>query len=121
MSTTAATRTVANVIAGEERGAVSGATFEKLDPASGEVLSLVARSGAEHVAAVVAAETGKSPSEAAGETGGAIEMGYFVAGEGRRLYGRTTTSAMPNRTVMTTRRPVGVAALIVSFNTPLPN
>src|SRR5436309_13786951 len=51
----------------------------------------------------------------------AYEMGFFVAGEGRRLYGRTTTSAMPNRTVMATRRPVGVAALIVSFNTPLPN
>jgi alpha-ketoglutaric semialdehyde dehydrogenase len=48
-------------------------------------------------------------------------MGFFVAGEGRRLYGRTTTSSMPNRTVMATRRPVGVAALIVSFNTPLPN
>jgi aldehyde dehydrogenase (NAD+) len=48
-------------------------------------------------------------------------MGFFVAGEGRRLYGRTTTSAMQNRTVMATRRPVGVAALIVSFNTPLPN
>jgi aldehyde dehydrogenase (NAD+) len=48
-------------------------------------------------------------------------MGFFVAGEGRRLYGRTTTSAMPNRTVMATRRPIGVAALIVSFNTPFPN
>jgi len=44
-----------------------------------------------------------------------------LAGEGRRLYGRTTTSAMPNRTVMAIRRPVGVAGLIVSFNTPLPN
>src|SRR4051812_32042412 len=39
---------------------------------------------AEQVAAVVAAETGKAPREALGETGGAIEMGYFVAGEGRR-------------------------------------
>jgi aldehyde dehydrogenase (NAD+) len=51
----------------------------------------------------------------------AVEMGFFVAGEGRRLYGRTTTSATPNRTVMATRRAVGVAGLIVSFNTPLPN
>ena len=58
---------------------------------------------------------------ALGETDAAVEMGFFVAGEGRRLYGRTTTSAMPNRTVMATRRPVGVAGLIVSFNTPLPN
>jgi aldehyde dehydrogenase (NAD+) len=66
-------------------------------------------------------ETGKSRELALGEVDAAVEMGFFVAGEGRRLYGRTTTSAMPNRTVMATRRPVGVAALIVSFNTPLPN
>ena len=39
----------------------------------------------------------------------AIEMGYFVAGEGRRFYGRTTTSAVPNRQAMTVRQPLGVA------------
>ena len=48
-------------------------------------------------------------------------MGLFVAGEGRRSYGRTTTASMPHRTVMTLRQPLGVAALIMSFNTPLPN
>ncbi len=75
----------------------------------------------EEAAELVAAETGKSMQLALGEADAAVEMGFFVAGEGRRLYGRTTTSAMPHRTVMTTRRPVGVTALIVSFNTPLPN
>jgi acyl-CoA reductase-like NAD-dependent aldehyde dehydrogenase len=73
------------------------------------------------LAEAVVEETGKPRDLALGEADAAIEMGFFVAGEGRRLYGRTTTSAMPNRTVMVTRRPVGVAALIVSFNTPLPN
>ena len=82
-------------------------------------LALQARRG--ELAEIVVEETGKSLELALGETDAAIEMGFFVAGEGRRLYGRTTTSAMPNRTVMATRRPVGVAALIVSFNTPLPN
>ena len=57
----------------------------------------------------------------AGETDAAVEMGLFVAGEGRRSYGRTTTASMPHRTVLTLRRPVGVAALLISFNTPLPN
>jgi acyl-CoA reductase-like NAD-dependent aldehyde dehydrogenase len=75
----------------------------------------------DELADAVVDETGKSRDLALGEADAAIEMGFFVAGEGRRLYGRTTTSAMPNRTVMATRRPVGVAALIVSFNTPLPN
>ena len=72
-------------------------------------------------AELVVSETGKSLELALGEVDAAVEMGFFVAGEGRRLYGRTTTSSTPNRTVMTVRRPVGVAGLIVSFNTPLPN
>jgi aldehyde dehydrogenase (NAD+) len=84
-------------------------------------IALALRARCDDAAAIVAEETGKSIELALGETDAAVEMGFFVAGEGRRLYGRTTTSAMPNRTVLATRRPVGVAALIVSFNTPLPN
>jgi aldehyde dehydrogenase (NAD+) len=158
---TAATETLGNVIGGEERPAASGATFEKLSPATGRLLSLVARSGAadveaavtaavaaqaawarttvaarggllrriaqllerdrEEVARIVATETGKSPRDARGETDAAIEMGYFVAGEGRRFYGRTTTSAVPNRQAMTVRQPLGVAGLIIAANTPIAN
>ena len=84
-------------------------------------IALALRERREEAAEIVAAETGKPIELALGEADAAVEMGFFVAGEGRRLYGRTTTSAMPNRTVMAVRRPVGVAALIVSFNTPLPN
>ena len=46
-----------------------------------------------------------------GETDAAVEMGLFVAGEGRRYYGRTTTASMAHRTVMAVRQPVGVAGL----------
>jgi alpha-ketoglutaric semialdehyde dehydrogenase len=84
-------------------------------------IALALQARREAAARVVVEETGKSLELALAETDAAIEMGFFVAGEGRRLYGRTTTSSMANRTVMATRRPVGVAALIVSFNTPLPN
>jgi alpha-ketoglutaric semialdehyde dehydrogenase len=84
-------------------------------------LALALRDRREEAAGIVAEETGKAMELALGEADAAVEMGFFVAGEGRRLYGRTTTSAMPNRTVMATRRPVGVAGLIVSFNTPMPN
>lgn len=70
---------------------------------------------------LVSEETGKPLALALGETDAAVEMGFFVAGEGRRSYGRTTTASMPHRTVLTLRRPVGVAALLISFNTPLPN
>jgi alpha-ketoglutaric semialdehyde dehydrogenase len=76
---------------------------------------------AHSIAAIVAAETGKAPKEALGETGGAVEMGYFVAGEGRRLYGKVMPSAVPHRHAMITRQPVGVAGLIIAANTPIAN
>ena len=90
----------------------------------GDVVRAIAellRERRDEASEIVAAETGKPLALARGETWAAIEMGFFVAGEGRRSYGRTTTASMPHRTVMTLRRPVGVAALLISFNTPLPN
>jgi alpha-ketoglutaric semialdehyde dehydrogenase len=84
-------------------------------------IALTLRDRREEAAAIVAAEVGKSNELARGEVDAAVEMGFFVAGEGRRSYGRTTTASMQHRTVMATRQPLGVAALIVSFNTPLPN
>ena len=73
------------------------------------------------IAEIVAKETGKSPKEALGETGGAITLGRFFAGEGQRLYGRTTTSGVPDRQCMTIRQPCGVAGLIIAANTPIAN
>jgi aldehyde dehydrogenase (NAD+) len=84
-------------------------------------LALLLRERREVASALVSEETGKPLDLARGETDAAIEMGLFVAGEGRRSYGRTTTSSAPHRTVLTVRRPVGVAGLVISFNTPLPN
>ena len=84
-------------------------------------LALLLRERREEASELVADETGKPIELALGETDAAVEMGLFVAGEGRRSYGRTTTASMPHRTVLTVRQPVGVAALIMSFNTPLPN
>lgn len=75
----------------------------------------------EKIAQVVAVETGKSYKEAYGETGGAIALGLFYAGEGQRLYGRTTTSGVVNKYAMTVRQPVGVAGLIIAANTPIAN
>ena len=84
-------------------------------------IALGLRDRQEDVASLVARETGKSLKDARGETGAAIEMGMFVAGEGRRFYGRTTTSAVPNKTAQTVRQPLGVAGLIIAANTPIAN
>jgi len=84
-------------------------------------IALALRERRGELSAAVVEETGKAEALAFGETDAAVEMGLFVAGEGRRYYGRTTTASMPHRTVMSVRQPVGVAGLIISFNTPLPN
>ena len=73
------------------------------------------------IAATVALETGMAYSAALGETGGAIAQGEFAAGEGRRFYGRTTTSAVTNKYALTVRQPLGVAGLIIAANTPIAN
>ncbi len=73
------------------------------------------------VARVVAQETGKSYKQALGETDAAIALALFYAGEGQRLYGRTTTSSVPHKQAMTVRQPMGVAGLIIAANTPIAN
>jgi acyl-CoA reductase-like NAD-dependent aldehyde dehydrogenase len=90
----------------------------------GDTLRRIAILMQEHRAAIadlVARETGKSRKDALGETDAAIEMGFFVAGEGRRFYGQTTTSAVPNKSAMIVRQPLGVAGLIIAANTPIAN
>ena len=84
-------------------------------------VALALRARSRDVAGLVAVETGKSVKDALGEVGAAVEMGLFVAGEGRRFYGRTTTSAVPNRVTTTVRQPLGVAGLIIAANTPIAN
>jgi acyl-CoA reductase-like NAD-dependent aldehyde dehydrogenase len=90
----------------------------------GEILrraTLMMMDRREEIAAIVSLETGKSNRDALGEVGAAVEMGLFIAGEAHRFYGRTTTSAIPHRTAMTVRQPVGPAALILAANTPIAN
>lgn len=104
--------------------AAQPAWAERTPVERGDVVRAIAellRERREEASELVAEEAGKSLALARGETDAAVELGFFVAGEGRRSYGRTTTASMPHRTVLTLRRPVGVAALLTSFNTPLPN
>ena len=84
-------------------------------------IALLMREHRDELAALVALETGKSKKDALGETDAAIEMGFFVAGEGRRFYAQTTTSAVPNKAALVVRQPLGVAGLIIAANTPIAN
>ena len=64
-------------------------------------------------------EMGKVLAETRGDTQEAIDMTYLMAGEGRRMFGQTTPSELPNKFAMSVRTPVGVAGLITPWNFPI--
>src|SRR3954447_5528314 len=64
-------------------------------------------------------EMGKVVAEAGGDVQEGIDMTYYMAGEGRRLFGQTTPSEMPDKFAMSLRQPLGVVAVITPFNFPM--
>lgn len=91
-------------------------------PKRGEILFKSARileQRKDELAVALSREMGKSPDEAAGDVQEAIDTAYYFAGEGRRLFGQTTPSELPDKLCMTLRRPVGVCGLITPWNFPL--
>src|ERR687886_1367946 len=73
----------------------------------------------EALARLVTREIGKPYVEALGEVQEIIDTCDFFTGEGRRLYGQTVPSEMPNKQLFTFRMPVGVAAIITAGNFPV--
>jgi aldehyde dehydrogenase (NAD+) len=64
-------------------------------------------------------EMGKVLKETRGDVQEAIDMTYYIAGEGRRLHGFTTKAELPNKTAVCSREPIGVAGLITPWNFPM--
>jgi alpha-ketoglutaric semialdehyde dehydrogenase len=73
----------------------------------------------EALARLVTREIGKPYTEALGEVQEIIDTCDFFTGEGRRLYGQTVPSEMPDKQLFTFRMPVGVAAIITAGNFPV--
>jgi len=67
---------------------------------------------------LVTREMGKVLSEGMGDVQEAIDMAYYMAGEGRRLYGETVPSELPDKDCKSIREPQGVIALITPWNFP---
>jgi aldehyde dehydrogenase (NAD+) len=151
--------TYQNWIGGRWVAARSGGTRENIDPASGELLGMFPRSGAEDVADAVNAaceafaawrampgprrgeilfrageilvrrkeefaremtpEMGKVLKETRGDIQEAIDMTFYMGGEGRRCFGQTTPSELPNKFAMCVRQAVGVVAAITPWNFPM--
>ncbi len=64
-------------------------------------------------------EMGKVLTETRGDVQEAVDMTYYMAGEGRRQFGHTTPSELPNKFAMCVRQPIGVSAMITPWNFPM--
>lgn len=73
----------------------------------------------EHLAQVLTKEMGKVIEEGRGEVQEGIDMAYYMAGEGRRLFGETTPSELADKFAMSVRAPIGVVGLITPWNFPV--
>jgi acyl-CoA reductase-like NAD-dependent aldehyde dehydrogenase len=73
----------------------------------------------EALSALITREIGKPIAESRGEVQEVIDTCNFFLGEGRRLYGQTVPSEMPDKQLFTFRTPVGVAAIVTAGNFPV--
>lgn len=73
----------------------------------------------EELAADMAREMGKVLEESRGDVQEAIDMTFYMAGEGRRQFGQTTPSELRDKFCMTVRSAIGVAALVTPWNFPM--
>ena len=91
-------------------------------PARGEILFRVAqllRERKEALSQLLTSEMGKIISEARGDVQEAIDMAWYMGGEGRRLFGHTAPVEMPDKFGMALREPAGVIGLITPWNFPV--
>src|SRR5512145_301651 len=91
-------------------------------PLRGEMLFKVGdilKQKKEELAQLLTRDMGKVIAEARGDVQEAIDMAYFMGGEGRRLLGYTAPVEMPNKFGMAVRDPSGVVGLITPWNFPI--
>jgi aldehyde dehydrogenase (NAD+) len=81
---------------------------------AGEII----RARKEDLARAMTREMGKILIETRGDVQEGIDMAYLAAGEGRRMFGVTTPSEMPNKWAMSVRSPIGVCGFITPWNFP---
>ena len=74
---------------------------------------------ADEMAQTITTEEGKPIADAQGEVKRAMNIMEYAAGEGRRMFGYTTPSELPNTVAYTVRRPLGVVGIITPWNFPL--
>jgi alpha-ketoglutaric semialdehyde dehydrogenase len=91
-------------------------------PKRGEIVFRFAELLKEHKAELtdlMTHEMGKVKAEAGGDVQEAVDMSYYMGGEGRRLFGHTTPSELRDKFNMSVRMPIGVVGVITPWNFPI--
>ncbi len=91
-------------------------------PKRGEILYAFGALMAQHkerLARAMTREMGKVLSEARGDVQEGIDIAYLMAGEGRRMFGDTVPSELPDKWAMSIRQPIGFAGIITPWNFPM--
>lgn len=119
---TSPSSTSAQIVTAMERAKVAQRKWAAIPaPARGRVIANVGRlveKNKEALSQLVTREMGKVYKEALGEVQEVIDTCDFFLGEGRRLYGQTVPSEMPNKNLFTYRMPVGSVFIITAGNFP---
>src|SRR6187399_2068176 len=91
-------------------------------PKRGEILYRFGALMAQHkerLARAMTREMGKVLAEARGDVQEGIDIAFLMAGEGRRMFGDTVPSELPDKWAMSIRQPIGVAGIITPWNFPV--
>ncbi|MGM8213176.1 aldehyde dehydrogenase family protein [Virgibacillus sp. W0430] len=91
-------------------------------PQRAEVLyqvGIIMKERKEHLSKLLTMENGKVLEEARGEVQEGIDMAFYMAGEGRRLFGQTTPAELKDKFAMSVRAPIGVVGIITPWNFPI--
>ena len=91
-------------------------------PKRGEILYRFGALMAEHkerLARAMTREMGKVLAEARGDVQEGIDIAFLMAGEGRRMFGDTVPSELPDKWAMSIRQPIGVAGIVTPWNFPI--
>jgi aldehyde dehydrogenase (NAD+) len=91
-------------------------------PKRGEIIFRFAQLLTDHkseLTDLMSHEMGKVRAEAGGDVQEAIDMSYYMGGEGRRLFGQTTPSELRDKFNMSVRMPIGVVGVITPWNFPI--
>jgi len=91
-------------------------------PKRGELLYRLGALMADHkerLARAMTREMGKVLAEARGDVQEGIDIAFLMAGEGRRMFGDTVPSELPDKWAMSIRQPIGIAGIVTPWNFPI--